>query len=136
MTGTVVPTSYDGVPTTQFIRATHANDIRLTGEDGEVYRIVDHTPTDYLGPVNDTAEDPPALNDLVCQRSGIRVTVDEGLKKEWTGLLVRKEDWDRRHPQELVRPKPETPKGSPSPSTEDRFIEDEYPSGVTVNDLG
>src|SRR5262245_34116945 len=93
--------------------------------------------TDPIGYENDTAELPPTPNYIVCQRSGIRVTVDEGLKKEWTGLMVRDKDWDRRHPQELLRVKPENPQGSPAPQQEDRYIDDIYgTTGVTVADLG
>ena len=86
---------------------------------------------------NPNAEYPPDPNYLICQRSGERVPVSEGLVKEWTGLWVRRKYRDPRHPQELVRIRPETVRGSVSPPQEDSFIEDEYgTSGVTIDDLG
>lgn len=124
-----------GYPYGQFLRVNEADTIRVTG-DG-FYRIVADTPSDLMGPVNTTAENPPPDNNLVCDRTGFIVPVKEGLVKEWTGLMVRKESRDPRHPQELVRPRPEHPKGSPRPEQPDVFTEDKYGTvGVTLNDLG
>lgn len=87
---------------------------------------------------NERATAPPSPNYLICDRTGFKVPVEEGLKKEWTGAMVRKESWEPRHPQDLVRAKIEKEqKGSPRPEQQDEFIEDRYTNGeVTVNDLG
>ena len=37
-----------------------------------------------------------------CQRTG-RVVRNYDIRKEWTGLLVAKEEWEPRHPQEFIR---------------------------------
>ncbi len=38
----------------------------------------------------------------ICQRCGLEYPLHK-LRKEWTGLLVCKEDFDYRHPQEFVK---------------------------------
>lgn len=73
------------------------------------------------GPINTFAELPPKPNYLICDRTGFKLPVAEGLRKEWTGYLVRKESLDRRHPQEFVRARPERAKGSPRPEPDDIF---------------
>lgn len=37
-----------------------------------------------------------------CERTGFRVRAEDS-KKEWTGLIVRREVWEQRHPQDFVR---------------------------------
>ena len=37
-----------------------------------------------------------------CDRSGFKVRGEE-VMEDWTGLLVREEDWEPRHPQDFVR---------------------------------
>jgi hypothetical protein len=89
--------------------------------------------TDPIGEENDQAELPPPNNYLICDRTGFRVSVKEGLKKEWTGKMVRKESWEPRHPQDLNRGRAtERERGSPRPEQSDNFITTE----VTVEDLG
>lgn len=39
---------------------------------------------------------------IVCDRSGMIVPRSQA-RREWNGLLVRKESWEQRHPQEYVR---------------------------------
>ncbi len=74
-------------------------------------------------PVNENAVEIPS-NYLICQRSGFRVSVAEGLVKDGeTGLWVRKEDYDPYHPQHLVRSRAESPRGSISPEQPDTFID-------------
>jgi hypothetical protein len=67
-------------------------------------------------------------------RTGFRVRRN-GLREEWTGAMVREKSWERRHPQDFVRGVGDEQQGSPRPEQEDRFISDEYPSGVTADDL-
>jgi len=60
----------------------------------------------------------------VCQKTGFKVSVSEGLVKQWDGLYTRRESFDHRHPQDRVRSVPERGrKGSPSPEPPDVFIE-------------
>ena len=63
-------------------------------------------------------------NYQICQRSGFRVSTEEGLVQdgEDSGLWVRKEDYDPWHPQNSVRSTPETRKGSVSPEQPDNFL--------------
>lgn len=38
----------------------------------------------------------------VCDRTGFTVRA-ENTRKQWNGLIVRKESWEARHPQDFVR---------------------------------
>lgn len=76
---------------------------------------------DPLGYTNDRAELPPPPNYLICDRTGFRVRVSEGLRQEWTGALVRAESWEPRHQQDFVRARAEHSKGSPRPEQQDTF---------------
>jgi hypothetical protein len=42
----------------------------------------------------------------ICDRSGFKVHASE-TRREWNGLIVRKQDWEPRHPQDFVRAKPD-----------------------------
>jgi hypothetical protein len=75
-----------------------------------------------------------ANNYVVCERTGYRVKPGE-LRDQWDGAKVRPESFDRRHPQEFMRGRPETFKPSPSPQLPDVHVEDLYPNGVTLDDL-
>ena len=84
--------------------------------------------------------DPPTNSDavevednyLICQKSGFRVSVDEGLVTQRDGLKVRRESLDQRHPQDRVRAVPERGrKGSQSPETPDVFVDDPTASTST-----
>ncbi len=70
----------------------------------------------------------------ICDRTGFKLRIGS-LTKEWTGVMVRPESWERRHPQDFVRGVSDHKEGSPRPEPADRFIDDEYPAGVTVDDL-
>ncbi len=63
-----------------------------------------------------------ADNYLICERTGFRVSVAEGLKREWNGLLVRKESYEPRNAQDFVRGLSEQQKGSPRPEQADVFL--------------
>ena len=109
------------------------NDIvtRVTS-DGD-YRILAETPSD-LYPQNADTFEAPYPDYLYCDRTGFKVSVKEGLKEEWTGAMVRKESWEPRHPQELLRVRPEKQHGSERPGQPDEFID--ISVGVSVSDLG
>lgn len=68
----------------------------------------------------------------ICQHSGFRVPPSH-LSRQWNGLVSRREDYDRRHPQELVRPVRDD-QGVPIPRPEqaDAFI---TAGDVTAADL-
>lgn len=54
---------------------------------------------------------------------------------QWNGLLVRKESWEARHPQDRIRSIPDhqaVPAGETNPPGEDYFLGD---NEVTVDDL-
>jgi hypothetical protein len=42
----------------------------------------------------------------ICDRSGFKVKASE-TRREWTGRIVRVEDWEPRHPQDFVRARPD-----------------------------
>lgn len=41
-----------------------------------------------------------------CDRTGFKVLASKA-KKEWTGLIVRDESWEERHPQDFLRGRPD-----------------------------
>ena len=43
---------------------------------------------------------------IVCDQTGEEVWDDE-VRRQWNGLLVRKQSWDPQHPQERIRVRPE-----------------------------
>jgi hypothetical protein len=45
----------------------------------------------------------------ICDRCGFKFKASE-LKKTWDGLMVCSDDWEMRHPQELIRPIPDQQK--------------------------
>lgn len=59
----------------------------------------------------------------VCQRCGFDVRLN-ALKMEWTKLLVCDKCYDRRHPQDFVRPKLDRQVvRRPAPKPEDLFVD-------------
>lgn len=70
----------------------------------------------------------------ICQLSGFRAKPG-GLVRRWDGLLVLPEFNESRHPQDFVRSFVDEISGSTRPEHTDRFIDDEYPSGVQPEDL-
>ena len=83
-------------------------------------------------PSNPSATTETENNLLICQRSGFKIPVAEGLVKdgERGGLMVRKQDYDPIQPARFVRSLPESERGSPSPEQADRF-----PDPITPDDL-
>lgn len=70
----------------------------------------------------------------ICDRTGFRQRRN-GLREEWTGMMVRDKSWERRNIQDFVRGVGEEQEGSPRPEQEDRFAFEDYPGGVTADDL-
>ena len=69
--------------------------------------------------INNNTTSAPS-NYLMCDRSNFKV--DE-LKTEWTGLMVRPEDYEERHPQEFVsNAYNQIDKGAQNPEDNDVFI--------------
>lgn len=71
-------------------------------------------------------------NNVICDVSGRKVKASE-TRKRWDGLVVCREDWEPRHPQDFVRGR----RDRQVPSTirseqEDRFL---TANQVTVDDL-
>lgn len=81
---------------------------------------------DDAGITNDTAGQ-GETNNLICDRTGFRVSVREGLKREWNGRMVRAASWEARHPLDYIRARTtERSKGSPRPESDDVFIDGGY----------
>ena len=59
----------------------------------------------------------------VCDRTGFKIKA-EGTRKEWTNSIVRKESWEPRQPQDLLRSRPDHQQ-IPDPRSEqdDRFLD-------------
>lgn len=56
-----------------------------------------------------------------CDRCGREIWSDEA-RKEWTGLLVCRDDWEPRHPQEFVKGRADRQSvPNPRPTPEDVF---------------
>ena len=69
-------------------------------------------------------------NSLICDRTGFKIRVSEGLRTEWDGKMVRAKSWEPRHPQDFIRARAsDDSKGSPRPEPEDLYIADLYPDG-------
>ena len=63
------------------------------------------------------------VNYIICDRSGFRVSVKEGLRTEWNNVQVREESFELRNAADFVRTIAESQEGSvrPEPAT-DTFI--------------
>ena len=75
--------------------------------------------------VTNVTSNPTASTDRInhfeiCQRTGFKV-LPGTLVKDGYGLWVRPESADMRHPQEQVRSRAETQRGSVSPEQDDVF---------------
>ena len=58
----------------------------------------------------------------ICQRCGLEYPRN-ALRREWTGLLVCPDDYDRRHPQDFVRGVPDQQAvRDPAPEPQDYFL--------------
>lgn len=80
------------------------------------------TVTAAEAPTNSDATTDVPSNYLICDRTGFRVSVAEGLVEEWTGARVRARSFESRHPQDFVRGSSEQQKGSDRPEQTDRFL--------------
>jgi hypothetical protein len=68
----------------------------------------------------------------ICDRTGFKVRHDT-LRREWTGLMVRPESYDKRHPQDFVRGVPDKQSfPNPRPRPADVFVS---PGDITADDL-
>ena len=71
---------------------------------------------------------------VICDRTGRKYKRSQ-CREEWNGLIVRKESWEPRHEQDLIRSIPDNqavPAGQANPQGEDYFLSD---NEVTVDDL-
>jgi len=74
---------------------------------------------------------------IICDRCGFKVYRSQA-RKEWNGWLVCKDKcYEDRHPQEFVPPQRMDRQWveDARPRRPDVYIEDEYPDGVTPDDL-
>jgi hypothetical protein len=69
----------------------------------------------------------------LCMRCGFKHLLSD-MRKEWTGLIVCRQCWEPRHPQDFVRAVPDVqaPRRQPSPEPADVFL---TANQVTVDDL-
>lgn len=44
---------------------------------------------------------------VICDRTGFKLKRSE-CRKEWNNMIVRKESWEPRHPQDLLRSRPDS----------------------------
>lgn len=86
--------------------------------------------TDGTAITNPTATETPS-NYEVCQRTGFRLPIGK-LVREWNGLYVSPDVWEKRHPSELLRlAAHEQPHDPGNPEPDDVFID----TPVTASDL-
>lgn len=57
---------------------------------------------------------------VICERTGKKIKASQS-RKEWTNAIVRKESWEPRHPQDLLRSKPDRQQ-VPDPRTEQEDV--------------
>ena len=64
----------------------------------------------------------PGQHNKICDRTGFKIK-SSWAQKEWNNLVVRKESWEKRQAQDLIRSKPDRQQ-VPDPRTEqtDRFL--------------
>jgi hypothetical protein len=86
---------------------------------------------------NKTATTDVPKNYQIDDRTGFKVKVKRPLVEEYTGVLTRPESLDKRSEQEFLRSKKEQRRGAmrPEPVGNERMIDEEYPNGVTPDDL-
>jgi len=60
----------------------------------------------------------------ICDRCGFEFKMHQ-LRKDWQGLMVCREDWEPRHPQDFLRTRPEhagVPIARPEPEDDNRLV--------------
>ena len=61
-------------------------------------------------------------NNVICDRTGFKMKASD-CRMEWNGLFVRRESWEERHPQDLLRGFPDRQQVDISrPGTGDVFV--------------
>ncbi len=74
----------------------------------------------------------PGNNNVECDRTGFKMKVNM-CRLEWNGFFVRRESWEPRQPQDLLRGFPDRQQPDVSrPGTGDVFLE---PNSVKPDDL-
>jgi hypothetical protein len=74
-------------------------------------------------------------NLVTCDLSGWVCWSDE-VRKTWDGLIVHKDFFEKRHPQDFVRGGLDDQSVAiERPEPTDVFVEDAYPDGVSSDDL-
>lgn len=74
----------------------------------------------------------PGDHYVLCDRSGFKVLASQTLK-EWNGLIVRKEDYEERQPQDFVRGRKDKQSvDDPRSEASDTFLET---NEVSADDL-
>lgn len=104
-------------------------ELAMTGYAPTILRNIAGTAT-----INPTATTNVPTNNEEDQRTGFRVLPGE-LVEDGYGVMTRQGSGDSKHPQEMVGSTNERQEGADNPGSTDRFIEDEYPNGVSVDDL-
>jgi len=74
----------------------------------------------------------PGDYNIICDRTGHKIKRSQA-RKEWNGLLVRKESWEPRHPQDKTKGRPDRQSvPDPRPPQTQRFL---GATEVTASDL-
>lgn len=48
----------------------------------------------------------PGSHNKICDRTGFKIKAEDA-RQEWTKAIVRKQSWEPRHPQDLIRSVPD-----------------------------
>lgn len=60
----------------------------------------------------------------ICDRTGFKVRASDTVK-DWNGLIVKRSEWDGRHPQDFVKAKMDRQRvPDPQPEGNDVFLSD------------
>lgn len=74
----------------------------------------------------------PGGHNKICDRTGFKVK-STNTQKEWNNLIVRRQSFELRQPQDLLRSKPDRQHvNDPRTESEDNFLGD---NDVSVDDL-
>lgn len=69
----------------------------------------------------------PGNHWVICDRSGFAIRSKDAMQT-WDGLIVKKNDWEIRHPQDFVRSREDhqSPEGLTRSETADTFLDNDF----------
>ena len=91
------------------------------GEGGALLLETSRLPGTTIENTQSTTDVP--VNNQIDDRTGFKVPIDQALRTEWAGMMVRKRSYETEHPQNRIfQPDNDGGSGSPSNEQDDTFI--------------